>query len=202
MLYKKKPICSVIARIGLVFCLVTIAIPASAQTPDKSVLLEFKACDRELRVSNDGTVVETRHAITTERRLSATQMRKLRRVIARAPCLEQWKKWQQPSQSTAEVPPIKDSNITAVTNFDCVMEWLSAGIGLDEVQVTLYDADGKVGPLPIYIVCDHARAEYKRSARQNYPGPRFLKPVWLRFLAEVSKTVGGKSILEGCNCWQ
>jgi hypothetical protein len=174
--------------------------PASAQTPDRSVLLEFKACARELRVSNDGTIVETRHAITTERHLSATQMRKLRRVIARAPCLKQWRKWQQSSQSTAEVPKTKDLKITAVTNFDCVMEWVSAGMGLDEVQVTLYDADGKVGPLPIYTVCDHAREEYKRSARQNYP--RFLKPVWLRFLAEVSKTVGGKSILEGCDCWQ
>ena len=200
MLYKRKPICSVIVRIGVVFCLATIAIPSSAQTPDKSVLLEFKACAGELRVSNDGTAVETRHAITTERHLSATQMRKLRRVIARAPCLKEWKKWQQSSQSTAEVPRSKDVNITAITNFDCVFEWVSAGMGLDEVQVTLYDADRKVGPLPIYTVCDHAKEEYKRSARQNYA--RFLKPVWLRFLAEVSKTVGGKSILEGCDCWQ
>ena len=202
MLYKSKAIYSAVGRIGLVFCLVTIAIPVSAQTPDKTMLLEFRACDRELRVSNDGTVLEKRHGVKSGWRLSPAQMRKLRRVIARAPCLKEWKKWQQPSQPTADAPKIKDSNVTAVTNFDCVMEWLSAGIGLDEVQVTLYDADGKVGPLPIYVVCDHAREENKRSARQNYSSPRFLKPVWLRFLADVSKTVGGKSILEGCNCWQ
>jgi hypothetical protein len=125
-------------------------------------------------------------------------MRKLRRVIARAPCLKQWKKWQQQSPSNIEVRPIKELDKAASINYDCLMEWVSAGIGLDEVQVILYDADGKVGPFPVYILCDHAKEKYKNSARQNY---RVLN-VWQKFLAEVSKTVGGKSILEGCECWQ
>jgi len=200
MLYQRTHRRSVVGRIGLVFFLATTAIPSSTQTTDKTILLELDACDRKLSVSNDGTVVETRHAITNEWHLSPAQMKKLRRVIAAAPCLKQWKKWQEPSQSTTEAPPTKDLNIAVPTNYDCLMEWLSAGIGLDEVQVTLYNPDGKVGPFPIYIVCDHAKEEYKNSARRIYQ--RSLKPAWQRFLAEVSKTVGGKSILEGCDCWQ
>lgn len=200
MLCKIKLMCSVIWRIGLIFSLVTIAIPSSAQTPDKTFLLKLDACDRELKVSNDGTVVETRHAIKTEWHLSPAQMKRLRRVISSAPCLKQFKEWQQPSKPNAEVSPIKDPKITVRINDDCLMEWLSAGIGLDEVQVTLYDAGVNVGPLPIYIVCDHAKEEYKKKAREIYQ--RSLKPNWQRFLAEVSKTVGGKSILEGCDCWQ
>ena len=200
MLHKRNPICSVVGRISLVVCLATIAIPSSAQTADKTILLNLDACDRKLKVFNDGTVVETRHAITTEWRLAPAQMKKLRRVIAGAPCLKQWKKWEQQSPSNAEVPPIKNPEIALPINYDCLMEWLSAGIGLDEVQVTLYNADGKAGPFPVYIVCDHAKEEYKNSAKRIYQ--RSLKPVWQQFLAEVSKTVGGKSILEGCDCWQ
>jgi hypothetical protein len=90
--------------------------------------------------------------------------------------------------------------VALIDNYDCLMEWLSAGIGLDEVQVTFYNADGKAGPFPVYIVCDHAKEEYKNSAKRIYQSS--LKPVWQQFLAEISKTVGGKSILEGCDCWQ
>jgi hypothetical protein len=80
------------------------------------------------------------------------------------------------------------------------MEWLSYGGGLDEVQVTLHYPDRTLGPFPIYVVCDGANERYKKSAQRNYQ--RFLKRNWHSFLADISKAVGGKSLVKGCNCWQ
>jgi hypothetical protein len=79
-------------------------------------------------------------------------------------------------------------------------EWLSFGGGLDEVKVTLHYLDRTLGPFPVYVVCDGANESYKKLARRNYQ--RFLKRNWHSFLADISKAVGGKSLVKGCNCWQ
>ncbi|HSS18751.1 MAG TPA: hypothetical protein VLL54_01505 [Pyrinomonadaceae bacterium] len=200
MFDRRKAAGSFIGRIAITLGLATVAFSAFAQAPDKTFLVKLDACNRKLTVSQDGRVVETRHAVTTEWNLSRGELKKLHRVIAHAPCLERWKKWQQASNSSAEVPANKSLEIKEPASNDCLMEWLSAGIGLDEVQVTLNDADNKAGPFPVYIVCDHAKKEYKSSAGEIYQ--RNLKPAWQRFLVDLSKAIGGKSILEGCDCWQ
>jgi hypothetical protein len=78
--------------------------------------------------------------------------------------------------------------------------YLSYGLGLQEIQVTVKYPERQVGPLPLYVVCDGSKDKYKESARRNYKS--YLRPNWQRFLSDVASAIGGKSLLKGCNSWQ
>ena len=180
-----------------IFCFAATVAQACAQSQQQpSVLLALKACDRELRVFDDRTVVESRRGTTTKGRLSESRMRKLRELIAGRPCI---KEWQQSTSSTSALIQ-GEVKLSTTDHHDCIMEWLSAGIGLDEIQVTIRSPDEQIGPFPVYVVCDHAKEGYKKAAKINYQ--RFLKPNWQRFLADISKALGGATFLKGCYCWQ
>jgi hypothetical protein len=179
-----------------IFCFATNAAQAGAQNQQQPSLLQLKACNRELRVSEDGAMVESRRGKITERRLSESQMQKLRRLIARRPCIKEWR------QPTSPPPTVAPALVQLSTNYDhgCIADWLSFGLGLDEIKVTMASPDGQVGPFPVYVVCDHANDRNKESAKRSYP--RYLKPEWQRFISDVSKAVGSKNFLKGCYCWQ
>lgn len=179
-----------------IFCFATTAAQAGAQSQQQPALLKLKACDRELMVSDDGAMVESRRRKITERRLSESQMQKLRQLIARRPCI---KEWQPPTSPSPTVAPAVVQLSTAYDH-GCITDWLSSGRGLDEIQVTMASPDGQIGPFPVYVVCDHGNDRNKESAKRNYPG--YLKPNWQRFIADLSKAVGSKNFLKGCYCWQ
>ncbi len=193
---------------SFIFCFCTI-LPSAATVTQVSAqsqqqqpaLLALKTCAGELRVFDDGTVVESRRGKTTQRRLSESRMQKLREVIARRPCVKEWKET-TPAPPVASKTEVKLSGLQLSSTYgnDCVLEWLSFGGGLDEIQVTIRSPEGQIGPFPVYVVCDGAKESYKKSARRHYQ--RLLKPVWHRFIADISKAVGSKSFLKGCDCWQ
>ena len=80
------------------------------------------------------------------------------------------------------------------------MMWLGAGFGLNEIKVTIRSPDDRAGPFPVYVVCDGAKERYKKFARRHYQ--EYLKPNRLRFLADVSKAAGAKSIIKGLDGWR
>jgi hypothetical protein len=194
-----RQIFSSLLYLGLVVSLfIVAAIPVRSQSQTPSQLLKLRTSVRELQVFEDGTVVETRDGIKTTRRLSASRMRKLRQVMARVPCQKEWQ------QSSQPLPDLSRVQITAVQlgtyNEDCLGMWLSYGLGLQEIQVTMKYPDLSTGPFPVYILCDGAKKKYKEFAKRNYKSS--LRPNWHRFLNDVVSVVGGKSILKGCNAWQ
>lgn len=176
-----------------IFCLAMIVARACAQSQQQPALLELKACSRELRVFDNGAVVESRGSKITERRLSDKQMKKLRQLIARRPCIKERQQQTSPPPVLApETFKLSNTNID-----DCTNDWLSALFGLDEIQITMHSPDGQIGPFPVYIV-DAAKEGNKKFAKRHYP--RYLKPNWHRFLANISKAVGSKSFLKCCDC--
>lgn len=197
-----------IQRSCAVLTLVLLFNSASAQTgelPGK-VLLAFKACAGQLRVFENGAVVETRRGQTTQRQLTESQLRKLREVIERRPCQEEWKEpAPSPSPAASSSPASTETKITiasvsSIMGSDCFVSWLSGGTGLDEIQVTLSTPEGQSGPFPVYTICDGASEQNKKLAKKSYPN--HVKPNWQKFIADVSKTVGSKSFLKGCDCWR
>lgn len=174
------------------------ASPVLSQGQPPSSLLKLKTSVREIQIFENGTVIETRNGIKTERRLSEGRMRKLQKVIARAPCQ---KEWGQPPQPLPDLSRVQSMAVQPGTyNGDCVSMWLSYGLGLQEIQVTLKYPERQIGPFPVYVVCDGSKKKYKESARRNYQN--FLKPNWRRFIDDVVSAIGSKSILKGCNSWQ
>lgn len=179
-----------------IFCFAAVAqarAPVQQQQPE---LLSLKACGRALRVFADGTVVETRGNKITEHRISEGQLQKLRRLVALHPCTREW---QRPT-SFPQPSPRGEVKISTTHRSDCMMDWLSAAIGLEEIQVTIPSLDDRIGTFPVYIVCDRAKESFKKSAKRNYQ--RYLRTDWRSFLADVSKVVGVKSFLKGCDCWR
>lgn len=180
-----------------IFCLPITVARSSAQSQPPPVLLALKACDRELRVFDDGAMIETRRGKTTQRRLSERELRKLRGLIAHRPCIMEWQQPTSPQPNSAS----EEVKLSTTSNEGCMMDWRSyIGPGLDEIQVTIPSLGSQIGTIPVYVVCDHAKESYKEAAKRDYQ--RYLKPNWQRFLADASKAVGSKSFLKGCYCWQ
>jgi hypothetical protein len=183
-------------RLRALGCVAAIATSLCAQSLHPRAILELNACGN-LQVFEDGTVLESRDGKKTERRLSESRMRRLRQVIAGAPCP---RNWAQSPPAPLDVGRIQSVPFPRkVSDDDCNQDWLSAGIGLLEVKVTLHHQEQQV-LFPVYILCDAERKAVKAWAKRTYKG--VLKRNWQRFLDEVVSAVGGKSVLKGCNCRQ
>ena len=155
----------------VIFCLAATLV--CAQGPPSPVFLELKACAGELQVFDDGRVISKyTDGTRIERRLSQSEMLKLRQIIARGPCQKE----------------IRTSTATAETSY-CGGGWRSAYWPGEQEVVIRHYPDPQSEAFPIYIPCD--------TTKEHDPGNN---PIWQRFLSEVVGTIGGRSILKGCKC--
>lgn len=198
MKFKSQLFGCVLCLCCVISFLLTAAVPVRSQGQTSASLIKLKASNRAVQVFEDGSVIETEDDAKTERRLSESRMRRLREAIARIPCQKQWQQLSQPLPDLSRVQIVTVPSGTY--DEDCIGMWLSYGLGLQEIQVTLKYPERQVGPFPVYIVCDGAKDKYKESAKRNYK--RYLRPNWHRFLKDVVSIIGGKSILKGCKAWQ
>lgn len=162
---------SLMLRWCVIFCLTATLV--CAQGPASPLFLELKACAGELKIFDDGMVISKHmNGTMTELRLSESQMLKLRQIIARGPCQKE----------------IRTSTATAETSY-CMQGWNSYNEPGEQEVVIRHYPDHQSEPFPVYIPCDTTK---ERDPRNN--------PIWQRFLSEVVGTIGGKSILTGCEC--
>jgi hypothetical protein len=164
-----------------------------AQSQPARLLLEIKECG-ELQIFDDGTVVESQDGKKAERRLSANQMRKLRKVLEHGPCEEHWRRTPR-AESPADLRPESLTTFKIDTSSrDCHSAWMGAPFGLREVLVNRHYSDHQTGFLPVYVLCETAKGSYKKHARQSVKNSR-----WPRFFSDVESALGGTGIFK-CNC--
>lgn len=183
---------SFMLRICAACCVAASAASLCAQTQPPQVILELNACG-DLKVFEDGKVLESRDGKTTERRLSESRMRSLRKTIVGAPCSMEWK--QRPA-----APPDLHSTPSATVSpgSDCEFEWLGYGAGLIEVKLNLHYLEHQTGPFHIYIVCERAKQSDKDWAKRVYQ--RVLRRNWQRFVKDVVSATDSKSVITDCDC--
>jgi hypothetical protein len=156
------------------------------------LLLEVKECG-ELQIFDDGRVVESREGKKTERKLSAGQLRKLRKVIERGPCEELWR--QTPGKyEPGDLQPLP-TLIVPTSNPDCHGAFRGAPFGLREVLVNRHYPDHQTGFSPVYILCETAKASNKKYARRSLK----KNSRWPRFFSDVESALGGTGIFK-CKC--
>lgn len=147
-----------------------------AQSQPQLILLELKKCERELKVFEDGKVLESRDGKKTERQLSANRLRKLRQIIASDPCPTQF------------------------YSGDCHFQFIVSGMtprALQELHVT-HREGGYERSSTVYIACERPTARQKEWLKRN--SHEYINPKRQPFLSELAGALGGKSILKGCKC--
>ena len=156
------------------------------QTPSPA-LIELKTCGTELSVFDDGTVVKSRDGKKTERRLSESQMRKVRKLVASSPCEKRWR----PSAQAPKKPPRGQPKFQLVSNDDCISVELGYGPGLQQVWITRHYANYTRGVLA-YIPCGYTEANSQQ----------YINRKWQRFLSQLVDALGAKNFLASCGCLQ
>lgn len=166
-----------------------------AQSQPALLLLEVRECG-ELQIFDDGTVVESLDGKKVERRLSAGQMRKLRKIIEHGPCEEHWRRWPRADAPGDLSPELLTTFQIDTSSSDCIFAWMGAPFGLREVLINRHYPDHQTGFLPVYVLCETAKGSYKKHAKQSLKNSK-----WPRFFSDVESALGGKGLFKRCKCW-